>query len=87
MNKRIIYVLTVILAGITLSGCSWNSASGPKVETGFEVASELKTVPTGQVEQKQLESEQKVDPKSDDLNTIESEVNSTVILKEDYSDL
>lgn len=90
MNKRIVSVLTVILMGVLLSGCSLldNTADGPEIEAGFQVATELSGTPSAQGDdQKQLENEQKIDPKDDELDTIESEVNSTVILKEDFSNL
>lgn len=94
MNKKL-FPVVVLVSSFVFGGCSLTSKIGVGIrgDEDFKVAAELPgnaNVPgqtNTEVDQQQLEQAQKVDSQSDDIDTIESDINSTVILNEDFSDL
>lgn len=97
--KKQSYLLPAIIAGIVILGglflWIWKEQSFPSpmpIETSYEgsiqVTAPTETIDeeTGEVDQAAFEQNQKL---SDDtsLETIEAELNNTVILEEDFSDL
>lgn len=83
----------VLILSVFLSGCSLLTRSNNKPvsgEDGFEVKNIMSNPiydENGQVDQEAFEAQQTVEPVNDDLNTIEADLESTVILEEDFSNL
>jgi hypothetical protein len=91
------YLLPAIIIGIVILGGLFvfnnNKQSNPKMtesqyENGIQVTApkEITDQETGEVDQAAFEENQKVSS-DNSLNTLEAELNSTVILEEDFSDL
>jgi hypothetical protein len=91
------YLLPAIIIGIVILGGLFvfnnNKQSNPKMtesqyENSIQVTApkEITDQETGEVDQAAFEENQKVSS-DNSLNTLEAELNSTVILEEDFSDL
>lgn len=86
MNIKLITLLT--LSALTLGACTFDQKAKIQLEgTGdLQSTSSAEAINDTSVDQDSFEKEQEVSS-DDSLTTIESEIDSTIILEEDFSDL
>lgn len=83
-------LLLLFLSAVTLSACTLYKKPPVQLESksDFEasVSADMKDPQTGEVDETKFEDAQKVS-QDDSMSTLEAEIDGTVILEEDFSDL